>query len=241
MIDEILTIYAFYPTDRKSSRDGALAFQTLAQRLTELSPWMNGLRFDRASSGGIDVLAHDFVDQYEAWSNEFRRKFPEDAEINAISATAASIDIQGGHTAKSSIVYLWGIGGQYDQVHIEVPIQSSHRDHGIPTLRAIIRVLTEWQKCLLVISQPSEMKFDERPFPGFHTSGTGIWLTYDLSDVDLIGSYAIEQIMGGTLILPVDHVFNLDESDMLDRVTNLDEILAQHGLLPEISDFPYGL
>lgn len=238
MIDEILKIYAFYPTGDLDARSGGQHFQNVATRLSAVTPWLHDLRANRASAGGIDVLSPDLPDYYASWNEEYLREFPEDEGGFAIAATTPKIMAQFGQKVSASVSFSWSIRGSLDDIQVSLPIPSGERDQGIPTLRAIMRVLAERPGCLQIISLPSEMIFEGRAFPGFQTSGTGIWLRSDISAVDLSGAYAVEQMNGGHLILPVGHVFNLDDEKALEKVAEIDGMLAEQGMLPTIRDFP---
>lgn len=238
MIDEILNIYAFYPTSDLDARSGAMAFQTVAARLSDLTPWLQDLRFGRAEAGGADVLVPDFPDRISSWNERYLRDFPDEDEGISIAATTPKFEAQFGQEISASVSFSWAYRGQMDLIQISLPIPSAERDQGIPTLQAIVRVLAERPGCLQIFSMPSEMIFEGRAFPGFQTSGTGIWLCADISGIDLSDAFAVEPIMGGTLILPVDHVFNLDEKDQLERVAEIDALLAERGILPTLGDYP---
>lgn len=76
--------------------------------------------------------------------------------------------------------------------------------------------------------------------PGFHTSGTGIWLASDLSGANLAEPHTVETIMNGTLILPWAEFFATWDEAAMEKVAEMDVALAEQGLLPEIGKFPYG-
>lgn len=201
-IKEILCVYAFYPNGGAAQLEGATQFQALTKRLSNITPWLQDLCFDRAKGGGTDILSPGFSELYACRSEDFKRRFPEAAGINALAAAGPCIKLPGGHEARSSASYYWSIAGELDQIEIQIPIPEDAAGQAVTVLSAIVGALTQWRQCLFVTSLPSALKRRGRAMPGFHTSGAGIWIGSNLTTLDLPAAFAVATVLNGTLILP---------------------------------------